>query len=104
MVDLSWVGRQAASHPAHRALAEMQTGDPVELVEIDGRWLVRNRAGVSIGRMAHSYRPPDGWRLFRGEASAIIRWRKMDNAGDFHRTLRHEVWEVVLPELVFARH
>ncbi|MBK5569264.1 hypothetical protein [Ensifer sp. SSB1] len=104
MVDLSWVGRQAASHPAHQALAEMQTGDRVELVEIDGRWLVRNCAGVTIGRMAQSYRPPDGWDCIRGEASAIIRWRKVDNAEEFHGTLRREVWEVVLPELVFARH
>ncbi len=103
MVDLSWAGRQAARHPVHQALAEMQTGDPVELVEIDGRWLVRNRAGVSIGRMARSYRPPDGLRCFRGEASAIIRWRKIDNAEEFQGLLRHEVWEVVLPELVFAR-
>ncbi|MDX0488812.1 RecQ family ATP-dependent DNA helicase [Sinorhizobium medicae] len=104
MVDLSWAGRQAASHPAHQALAEMETGDPVELVEIDGRWLVRNRAGATIGRMAQSYRPPDGLRCIRGEASAIIRWRKIDNAEEFHGTLRREVWEVVLPELVFARH
>ncbi|WP_234710104.1 RecQ family ATP-dependent DNA helicase [Sinorhizobium medicae] len=102
MVDLSWVGRLPAGHPAHKALAEMQTGDLVELVEIDGRWLVRNRAGVSIGRMAQSYRPPDGLRCLRGEASAIIRWRKIDNAEAFHGTLRHEVWEVVLPELAFA--
>lgn len=102
MVDLSWVGRQAASHPAHQALAEMQTGDPVELVEIDGRWLIRNPAGVSIGRMAQSYRPPHGLRCLRGEASAIIRWRKIDNAEEFQGPLRHEVWEVVLPELVFG--
>ncbi|KOF16032.1 helicase [Ensifer adhaerens] len=104
MVDLSWLGRQAASHPAHQALAEMQIGDPVEIAEINGRWLVRNCAGVTIGRMAQSYRPPAGLRCFRGEASAIIRWRKSDNAEEFHGTLRHEVWEVVLPELVFARH
>src|SRR5688500_12106803 len=38
MVDLSWVGRQAANHPAHQALARIQTGDPIELIKCDGRW------------------------------------------------------------------
>lgn len=101
MVDLSWAGRQGANHPAHQTLARMLTGDPVELVEIDGRWLLRNGEGVIIGRMAHSYRPPDGLRCIRGEASAIIQWRKADSAEEFHGTLRRESWEVVLPELVF---
>ncbi len=102
MVDLSWVGRQTANHPAHQALARMQTGDPVELIEIDGRWEIRNSDGVTIGRMAQSYRPPEGLRCVRGEAGAIIHWSKVDNAEEFRGTVRREAWEVVLPELVFG--
>lgn len=101
MVDLSWAGRQAANHPAHPALARLQTGDPVQLMEVDGRWQLRNGEGVTIGRMAQSYRPPDGLRCIRGKASAIIHWRKVDSAEEFRGTIRREAWEVVLPELVF---
>lgn len=72
MVDLSWAGRQTASNPAHQALARIQTGDPIDLTEIGGRWLIRNGEGVVIGRMAQSYRPPAGLRFIRGEAAAII--------------------------------
>jgi ATP-dependent DNA helicase RecQ len=100
MVDLSWVGRQAAIHPVHRALAKIQTGDPVQLTENNGRWEVRTSDGVTVGRMAQGYRPLDG-SFVRGEVSAIIRWRKFDNAEEFRGTLRREAWEVVLPELVF---
>ncbi|MBX4954735.1 RecQ family ATP-dependent DNA helicase [Rhizobium lentis] len=100
MVDLSWVGRQTANHRAHRALERIQTGDSVELVEIDGRWEIRTGDGVTVGRMAQGYRPPDG-SFIRGEASTIIRWRKVDNAEEFRGTLHREAWEVVLPEFVF---
>jgi len=102
IVDLSWAGRQTASNPAHQALARIQTGDPINLMEIGGRWLIRNGEGVVIGRMAQSYRPPAGLRFIRGEAAAIIHWRKLDNAEEFHSRLRREAWEVVLPELVFG--
>jgi ATP-dependent DNA helicase RecQ len=101
MVDLSWVGRQAANHPAHQALARIQTGDPIELIKCDGRWEIRTDKGVTIGRMAQGYAPPDGMRFIRGKASAIIRWRKVDNAEEFRGALRREAWEVILPELVF---
>ncbi|MGF9762543.1 RecQ family ATP-dependent DNA helicase [Microvirga sp. 0TCS3.31] len=101
MVDLSWVGRQAANHPAHQALARIQTGDPIELIKCDGRWEIRTDKGVTIGRMAQGYAPPDGVRFIRGKASAIIRWRKIDNAEEFRGALRREAWEVILPELVF---
>jgi ATP-dependent DNA helicase RecQ len=100
MVDLSWVGRQAANHPAHQALARIRTGDPVQLIEINGRWEIRVGGGVTVGRMAQGYRPPEG-SFIRGEVGAIICWRKVDNAEEFRGTLRREAWEVVLPELVF---
>jgi len=102
MVNLSWAGRQMTSNPAHQALTRIQTGDPIDLAEIGGRWLIRNGEGVVIGRMAQSYHPPVGLRFIRGEAAAIIHWRKLDNAEEFHSKLRREAWEVVLPELVFG--
>lgn len=90
MVVLSWAGRQTASNPAHQALTRIRTGDPIDLVEIDGRWLIRNGEGVVIGRIAQSYHPPVGLRFIRGEAAAIIHWRKLDNAEEFHSKLCRE--------------
>ena len=101
MVDLSWIGRQSPSHPAFAALAAMQVGDPVNLTENEGRWRIHDKHGVAIGQMARSYSPPDGSRFVRGEVSAIIEWRRIDNADEFQRNIRRDAWEVVLPELVF---
>jgi ATP-dependent DNA helicase RecQ len=103
MVDLSWIGRQAQDHPVVAAVAAMKVGDPVSLMESAGRWRIRDRHGVEIGQMARSYKPPSGSRFVRGEVSAIIEWRKEDSAEEFQRHIRRDVWEVVLPELVFDR-
>ncbi|WP_106797452.1 RecQ family ATP-dependent DNA helicase [Rhizobium sp. H4] len=102
MVDLSWVGRQGVDSSAHRALARLQTGDRVSLVQVDDRWFILNEDGVVIGRMAQSYKPPVGLRCIRGIARAIIQWRKVDNGEEFQVSLRKNVWEVVLPEFVFG--
>lgn len=104
MVDLSWTGWRPASDSVHQAIARLQTDDPITLTHIDdGRWLIRDMEGVIIGRMAQSYRPPEGLPFIRGEARAIIQWRKTDNGEEFQINLRHEAWEVVLPEFVFER-
>lgn len=102
MVDLSWTGRQRQGHPVHQALERLRTDDPVNLVDIGGRWMLQNFQGISIGRMAKSYQPPDGLRFVRGKARSIIRWRKVDNGEEYQVSLRNDEWEVVLPELVFA--
>ncbi|WP_076392990.1 RecQ family ATP-dependent DNA helicase [Rhizobium sp. RU33A] len=102
MVDLSWSGRQSSSHPVHGALAKLRTDAPITLAESDGRWLIQNAHGVTIGRMAKSYRPPDGLRFIRGSARAIIQWRKVDNGEEFQQALRQKAWDVVLPEFVFG--
>jgi len=83
MVDLSWTGRQGSFHLTHSALTKLQTDDPVTLIELDGRWLIRNTDGVTIGRMAKSYRPPDGLRFIQGSARAIIQWRKVDSDEEY---------------------
>ncbi|MGA0615873.1 RecQ family ATP-dependent DNA helicase [Paracoccus sp. KR1-242] len=102
-VDLSWAGRLSDSHPALRALSEMCTGDLVDLVDYDGRWMMTNAAGIFIGRMARSYQPPRDLMFVRGSAAAIIRWRKCDNGEEFQGSIRRDAWEVVLPEFVFAQ-
>lgn len=102
MVDLSWTGRQGRGHPVHQALEGLRTDDPVNLVDIGGHWMLQNVQGISVGRMAKGYHPPDGLRFVRGKARSIIRWRKMDNGEEYQNSLRSDEWEVVLPELVFA--
>ncbi len=101
MMNLSYVGRLKPDHPAHEALAKLQTGDPIEIVDVKDHWQIRTNSGVTVGRMARSYQPPKGLSFVRGKVMAFIRWRKIDNDEEFRDRLHHETWEVVLPELVF---
>jgi ATP-dependent DNA helicase RecQ len=101
MVDLSFAGRQGQKHPALNAIAEARVGDAVFLAFEQGRWQLRDSKGRSLGRMAKSFEPPKSTRFLRGEVAAILSWRKEDGDEAYHHTLRRDVWEVVVPELVF---
>ena len=52
--------------------------------------------------MAKSWSPPEGLSFLRGEVGAIVRWRKSDNQEEYRVHLRRDVWEAVVPELVFG--
>src|SRR6516165_10422773 len=41
-------------------------------------------------------------RFLRGEVGAIVRWRKSDNREEYRVHLHRDVWEAVVPELVFG--
>ena len=64
-------------------------------------WMMQDKQGQALGRMAKSWSPPEGLRFLRGEVGAIVRWRKSDNQEEYRAHLRRDVWEAVVPELVF---
>ena len=101
MVDLSFAGRKYRNHPALNAIADARFGDPITLVRKHDRWHMRDAKGRSLGRMAKRFAPPVGTRFLRGEVAAILRQRKEDGDEAFHHTRKRDVWEVVIPELVF---
>lgn len=102
MVDLSWAGRLRQGHPSLVAISAAKAGDAIHIVR-DGRtWKMQNAQGQDLGRMAKSWSPPEGLRFLRGEVGAIVRWRKSDNQEEFRVHLHRDVWEAVVPELVFG--
>ena len=102
MVDLSYAGRLDAENPSLNAIKSAQVGDPISLAHEGGRWLVKDAANRTIGRMAQRFSIPDGLPLLRGTIGAIICWRKSDSDEVYRNSMRREEWEVVLPELVFG--
>ena len=101
MVDLSFAGRQHESHPALGAIAQARVGDPVALVQNRDRWHLTDSSGRILGRMAMKFSPPGNTRFIQGEIAAIIQRRKEGSEETFHHTLRRDVWEVIIPEMVF---
>ncbi len=101
LVDLSFAGRLAAGHPSLAAIAAARPGDPVTLVQDGERWQVRDAQAQTLARLSRAFTPPEGATFLRGEVAAVLRWRKEDGEESYHHLLRHDEWEVVLPELVF---
>jgi ATP-dependent DNA helicase RecQ len=102
-VDLSYAGRFNDQHFTHNAIRELSTGSPVELKQTGNRWFIADTNGVTVGRLAQKYQPPEGSRFIRGEVVGIVVRRKEDSAEEYHSALRQRFWEVVVPELVFEK-
>ncbi|WP_258122671.1 hypothetical protein [Mesorhizobium onobrychidis] len=101
-VDLSWEGRLRPGDPSLAAISAAKVGDPIQIVRDGPLWMIQDKQGQALGRMARSWSPPEGLSFLRGEVGAIVRWRKSDNQEEFRVHLHRDVWEAVLPELVFG--
>jgi ATP-dependent DNA helicase RecQ len=101
-VDLSWAGRLRTGHSSLAAISAAKVGDPVHIVHEGSSWMMHDMNGQTLGRMARSWSPPGGPTFLRGEVGAIVRWRKSDSQEEYRVNLHRDVWEAVLPELVFG--
>nr|WP_245319109.1 ATP-dependent helicase [Mesorhizobium temperatum] len=101
-VDLSWAGRLRPGNPSLAAISAAKVGDPIQIVRDGPLWMIQDKQGQALGRMARSWSPPEGLIFLRGEVGAIVRWRKSDSLEEFRVHLHRDVWEAVLPELVFG--
>ncbi|MCV2870366.1 RecQ family ATP-dependent DNA helicase [Defluviimonas sp. WL0002] len=100
-VDLSYAGRLPETNPTILAISEAKVEDPVTLGRREGKWIILDRKGRLLGRMAANWAPPEGTALASGKVGAIVRWRKSDNEERYQTYIKRDEWETVLPELVF---
>jgi ATP-dependent DNA helicase RecQ len=100
-VDLSYAGRLGDRNPALAAIANARTGDPLALVREADQWKLLMPGGQVVGRMARSWDPPPGRSFVGGKIAAIVQWRRVDNDQIHGHVLQRDLWETVLPELVF---
>ncbi len=101
-VDLSWAGRLKSEHRSLAAISVAKVGDPIQIVRDGQSWMIQDTRGQAIGRMATSWSPPEEMTFMRGEIGSIVRWRKLDNQEEFRARLHQEVWETIVPDLVFG--
>ena len=100
-VNLLFAGGLHDRNPAPSAIAAAKIGDPIELVERDGGWFLRRTRGPNVGRMANSWMPSPGRTFRRGTIGAIVQWRRTDSSERYQAELRRDLWETVLPDLIF---
>ena len=97
-VDLGFAGQRGSKHPVHGAIGALRTGDPLEVRENGGGWLLAGANGQVVGQFARNYRPPSD--RCKARVHAIVGWNRLDGTPTQHRALR-ESWEVVVPELIY---
>ena len=101
-VDLGYAGRKGSNHFVHRAIAELSLGDSLDMrIAKSGYWELLNQSGSVVGRMAKSFTPPHKMRFRTASVMAISGWSINATSPEFRDKVKCDVWEVVLPELVF---
>ena len=100
-VDLSFAGRLREGNSSLKAIRQLRTGDPVSLVQDRDRWVICDKVGTTVGRLARSYQPPLGTTFERGEVAALAVWRKENSEIQYQDRLQQDRWNVVVPEFVF---
>ena len=100
-VFLSFAGCLRSDHPAHRAIAALTPGDPLEIRVRPNRWELLDGNGMVVGQLAGNFDPPAGMRLHSAKVLAIAEWSREKSEPEYQANLRRDDWEVVIPELAF---
>jgi ATP-dependent DNA helicase RecQ len=102
-VDLGFSGRTDSGNPIHQTIAALRIGDPLQLVQVDGRWFLLDTQGRRVGRLAKGYTPPKGLQCVDAAVHAVVVRNAKDGDAAYESTYRSPRWEVVLPRLTFAK-
>ena len=101
-INLGFSGRYHAGHPVHRKIAGLTTGDPLETrINEHGQWQLLDKSGMLVGRLARSFEPPPETRCTSATVYAVVTWGREASEPEFREHAKCDVWEVVVPELVF---
>ena len=100
-VYLSFAGYKAPNDRTHRSIAALSPGDPLDVQPQSDRWELSDTGGVVVGTLARRFEPPRAMRCIGATVHAVATWRRDYAEPQYRRRLRNDVWEVVVPELVF---
>lgn len=100
-VDLSFAGRLKNNNSSLTAMDRLSSGDPLHLKQSGDRWVVTDKTGVIVCRLAKKYAPPKGADFVAGSVFAISTRFRDDSSEEYQAQLARDEWGVVLPELVF---
>ena len=79
----------------------MEPGDRLQLQQQSGGWELLDAAGFVVGRLARSFQPPAGMDYVNATVAAVVSRSREQSDPQYHKQLKCDRWEVVVPELVF---
>ena len=100
-IDLGFAGRQDTNSSVHRAIARLRVGDALRYIGDERGIRLEDASGTTVGRLSKNFKPPPGLCCQDARVRAILVRRKSDSATEYQAHCRSEIWEVVLPELIF---
>jgi ATP-dependent DNA helicase RecQ len=99
-VDLGFAGRFAAGHEIHRTIERLRPGEPLQLRQQDEKWVLLNRTGELVGRMARAFKPKSDMRFRKISVAAVVTRFEEDSLPEYRQHFRCPKWEVVVPQFV----
>ncbi|MCY4294614.1 MAG: RecQ family ATP-dependent DNA helicase [Acidimicrobiaceae bacterium] len=100
-VHLSYAGNQPPNHSLHRALAALAAGDPLQVRTDTQPWDMCDGRGMTVGRLATKFEPPQGQRLVSAKVHAVVVRRRDQSSPEYQEGHKCDRWETVIPELIF---
>ena len=101
-IDIGYAGRYHYRNPIHKAISRLSAGDPLKVkIEENGSWILLSSSGLAVGRLAKSFVPPSGMRCRTVEVYAVISWNRKISDNKFHKLIKCDEWEVVVPTFTF---
>lgn len=102
-IDIGYASRYESSHKVHGSISRLTHGSPLSLEFMHEHWFLLDEQGQKAGKMANAFTPPRGMHCVEARVNAIIVRRKEDDTDAKYGVPKCERWEVVMPELVFAK-
>jgi ATP-dependent DNA helicase RecQ len=100
-VDIGYAGRFPTSHRVHQNIARLRPGSKLQLRKMGEKFALFDSEGNEVGAMARKFSVPTGTSCTQATVFALhTRW-KSDVAEEYLAKTNSDVWEVVIPELVF---
>ena len=100
-IDLGFAGRQPNRAAVHKHIAALTPGDALQMRTEPERRTLLDGKGNLVGRLAQSFEPPTGMKCRSARVQAIVQRRREDTPPEFLEHVQCNVWEVVVPKLVF---
>ena len=94
-IFMDYAGRQPESDRIHRAIAQLEEGAPLQLVEQGGSYAIQTSAGEVVGKTAKKFAPD--FAMHQLEVAAIITRYRDDSKEGYRDKCKVERWEMVVP-------
>ena len=102
-VDIGYPGRQPVNHPVHRRISAIQPNDQLNLTFNGKKWMLSDSAGETVGCLAKGFNPPPNMKLESCRVHAVMQRGRQDTPDGWQQTVKCDEWEVLLPELTYAK-